>query len=225
MYNASISTTILNCKFEDNVDYGIGGHEWNRGCRIIGSDFTGTGKGIYIIDECDYLITGNSFHTLVTNGIEMGSNGHPCTDISIVCNHFYNCNVYDGIKLLYANRIDITSNVFHSSALADDEGIEIGANSTHIVVTANTFVNMVRGVDLAGDDCILNWNVFSNCTTEIADAGTGNIINGQVYETAAAETPAGTYPNGTIVHFVDSGDASGDGMYIIDTLAAVRKLT
>lgn len=43
-----------------------------------------------------------------------------------------------------------------------------------------------------------------------------SVINGVVSESASAEEPQGTYPNGTKVRFTDTGDGSGTGTYLYD---------
>ncbi len=42
------------------------------------------------------------------------------------------------------------------------------------------------------------------------------VINGEAVESASAETPQQSYPEGTLVRFTDSGDGSGTGTYLID---------
>jgi hypothetical protein len=43
----------------------------------------------------------------------------------------------------------------------------------------------------------------------------GSILNGEVLESANAESPQGSYPAGTLVRFTDSGDGSGTGTYLV----------
>jgi hypothetical protein len=47
------------------------------------------------------------------------------------------------------------------------------------------------------------------------DISTGTILNGEVIESASAETPQQSYPTGTLVRFTDSGDGSGTGTYLV----------
>ena len=58
----------------------------------------------------------------------------------------------------------------------------------------------------------------------LLDAGSGSTINGHGTESANAETPQLAWPIGTIVDFTDSGDASGDGIYIKDAAGNWDKL-
>jgi len=54
--------------------------------------------------------------------------------------------------------------------------------------------------------------------------GTRFTVHNLAEETADAEEPQGTYREGTIVKFTDSGDASGDGFYILDFARGWNKL-
>ncbi|WP_436909938.1 right-handed parallel beta-helix repeat-containing protein [Halosimplex marinum] len=56
-------------------------------------------------------------------------------------------------------------------------------------------------------------NVMVSVTTNYDDTG-ALVINGGAYESAAAETPQGDYPPGTIVRFEDSDGGSGTGTYL-----------
>jgi len=202
LYTGSTNCRIINNDFEDNVDYGLSAHVGITGLKVIGNDFTGTGRGIWIQDATSLLLNTNTCHDIAIAGMDIGASGHPVTDSHIVGNYYYNCDVYQGIKITDSDRISITSNAFYSSALADDEGIQIAADCTTIIVTANTFVNMVRGVDVDGDDCIFNWNIFLNCTTPIDDNGERNIIDGMSLNAGvpgAAGVWAATLHEGVIV--------------------------
>ncbi|UBF23386.1 hypothetical protein HATV-3_gp36 [Haloarcula tailed virus 3] len=50
----------------------------------------------------------------------------------------------------------------------------------------------------------------------VSDSGTRTRVNDVATEAANAEEPQGAYNAGTMVEFTDTGDGSGDGLYIID---------
>ncbi|MFB9804129.1 hypothetical protein ACFFQF_00905 [Haladaptatus pallidirubidus] len=82
-----------------------------------------------------------------------------------------------------------------TSAIIENSHFECG---TGINITANSADTEFIDVRNAGS---------------YTDNGTGTIINGEAIESAAAETPQGSYPIGTFVDFTDSGDGSGTGYY------------
>ena len=48
----------------------------------------------------------------------------------------------------------------------------------------------------------------------LSDSGTLTLENGAGTESADAEEPQGAWPIGAVVDFTDSGDASGNGVYL-----------
>lgn len=72
------------------------------------------------------------------------------------------------------------------------------------------------GILIADADCRITEPRISASGTEINDSGTRTRVNGVGTESASAETPtAADWDTGDIVDFTDSGDGSGDGVYLL----------
>lgn len=84
-------------------------------------------------------------------------------------------------------------------------------------------------VDLLGnshDSRLSNNYIGAFVTADYSDLGTRNCIEDLGTESSNGEAPAdASWPKGTLVQFVDTGDASGNGIYLKDRTPAWRKLT
>lgn len=126
-------------------------------------------------------------------------------DTGLICNQ--------GLQL-------INNNAFWGN---DDTAIATGVYD-YITITGNTITGgapQVKGITVSGgaQNCKICANaVYSHTTYNyyLSNNQTyGSTINGSGYETANAEEPQSSLWNiGDIVNFIDSGDASGDGLYI-----------
>lgn len=95
-----------------------------------------------------------------------------------------------------------------------DNGYMLVSNS---VLDGNSTADYNVALAAGMDGAYLSNNIMTGAVTgNINDASTGVFLNNNVgYETANAETPQKTYPIGAIVDFIDSGDGSGDGVYLL----------
>lgn len=76
------------------------------------------------------------------------------------------------------------------------------------------------------DSRLSNNYIGALTTADYSDIGTRNCIEDLGTESANANAPAdASWPKGTLIHFIDTGDASGNGIYIKDRLGTIRKLT
>jgi len=204
-------TTISNTIVESNGSYGI---------KLYSHDQT-------YIDNCSILYNGE-------DGLYIAGNR------AVVTNCYIAINEKNGINLVATNTaISNCAIVNWGGGSTNKAGIFIGGHynaiSNCIIDGANDadadrgiFIdlachdNIITGVTirrtdvadlyLRGDDNIIN-ALYGTITR---NGDTFCLLNGVGEESANAEEPQHAWRIGSIINFTDSGDASGDGVYIKD---------
>ena len=194
------NTKIVNSCFWGNTNFGVLTQQDNG--HIIGNRIYSNGAdGIYL-DGCQNdTITNNDFRL---NG-ECGIYGAAASYNTISNNVFLDNsqttdNVYSAVQLADSTYNSLVGNVV----------LGTGAEEDHKYCFEET-----------GGSCNFNQFCCNQATgaqtgAYLLEANDGSSINGHGTESANAETPQLAWPIGTIVDFTDSGDASGDGIYIKD---------
>lgn len=175
------------------------------GCRIMIS----TKDGIYLNSTTNLSIIGNHFELNGLHGIYGGTSSfNNISGNAFVDNSQTTDNTYNAIELVGCTYNTIIGNsVSGTGALANHKyGVsETGGANAFNEICGNTIFDTGTG-------------------TYLLDANKGSSVNGTGTESANAETPTLAWPFGTIVKFTDSGDASGNGTYLRDSLGNWVKL-
>ena len=182
-------------------------------CKFNGNDH----YGICVADRT-YMNNCSANH----NG-EIGVFFHSSTDCAID-NSDVMRNENEGIAAYLTSNIAIRNSYIASNGQTGetDHDSEIRLNQAINTCVSNCYLGFQGYAILYGIyifagcyDTILNDNHIETATTPINDLGSRTMVNHTATESANAETPQLAWPTGTIVDFTDSGDASGDGVYIL----------
>ena len=199
--------------FKDDGFYTNDAHGyWIENCPIEGND----GKGIDFDGGHYGMISGCTIAANGASGIDVG--GH--TETTII-----GCRVNDNGTgtdegILCGGGTKVIGNKIYNNY---NKGINAGYGERCIIVgnTLNKGTDQDYGVHVPNgpaDNFIDDNYCFGHTTADYDDLAVRTLINGIGKETADAETPQhAEWQIGHIVDFVDSGDASGDGIYIKNT--------
>lgn len=156
----------------------------------------------------------------------------PTSDSSSLKNlHIENIHINRDKQILRLDDSNSTSNTYDNITLRNCTNIAGGVVSLVVVRGGGTLnwltlsecytnaTEAVRAEDAMSSTVVLRDSNLQD-TTPVTGSGTGSVsasvINNEAEESASAETPQQTYPEGTLVRFTDSGDGSGTETYLID---------
>jgi len=193
-------TKIVNSCFWGNSDFGVltsMDHGFMIACRIY-------------LNGLDGIYMSGSQHTTISN-----CNVRLNDECGIYCDEIDFCSINNN---LLADNSQKTDNTYSAVQLLD---------STYNVINGNVVYGTGAEEDHkycfeeSGGNCAFNQfccnqAIGAETGAYSIEADSGSSINGHGTESAAAETPQLAWPIGTIVDFTDSGDGSGDGIYIKD---------
>jgi len=228
--NGSERITIDDCTvINGNSNQNDLGAVWLRetGCKLTNSDVIADGtepraqKGVSIessgclVDDC--LVKGWYNSGIKINGVD------DCTvrATTVKNNNQGGSNLGAGIRTgddSAANNLRLINNHIHDdqATKTQEYAILMRAGDGHIINENDlrgNISNTLRFYNYAPNDVHLEDNIGA---IDFAELGTGSTLNGMGSETANAETPtAATWRTGDKVDFTDSGDGSGNGVYLL----------
>ena len=200
-----VGTSDYGCNqnvFEGGLSHGAGGGD--VGIRLegnVGSNvFYGTGVeewGVYNVQltgnsdgaPADNFFNGARLENATDNQVNITSTGSDCAR-----NIFKNCLVLGTATDKSAYYINQGSNTLISGGRVSGQSDAAGT----ITVTTAASHTHIEDVD--------NYS--------LSDSGTATLENRTGTESADAEEPQGAWPKGAVVDFTDSGDGSGNGVYL-----------
>ena len=188
---------------------------------IVG-DANGPTTGVRVFQATYSRVVGNEVQghaTGVTNGILVdNSTAVACTDVSVTGNNVRTCATY-GVRVITANGQTYTNlDVSHNIINGCPTGVSLGGAIQDSVVIGNRVDGATTGMAWAStvNYCRAAQNQLRGNTTAFTFTANANVINGLAQESASAETPtAANWQPGDVVDFTDSGDATGDGIYVL----------
>jgi len=177
----------------NNTEYGIQGD--GKKTTVIGNVCRENGKGGLYVPGEDSSIMGNISESNLWMGIHLKGDRISC--IGNICKDNNTDDTDDaeksGIYIEGSDNSTLMGNICHGAT--QKYGISIANNCTKV---------RLQGNELDG-----------NKTANIYDLGSSTRVNQQGSESANAETPtAANWDIGDIVDFTDTGDGSGDGVYL-----------
>lgn len=198
------------CNYNDGAGiYAIRTQDWSLvGNVCLDNNQSGydTGPGIQVEDSDGVEVIGNicvddQETATQTHGILVQANGDDLANVDLIGNQCRG-NVNDGILVQNA-----PGKTVDGVTLVTNRCTENGRDGIRVADAAPGDITRVVWRD---NQC------WDNATNDMRNDPTDSIINGLAHESADAEMPtAANWNPGNIVKFTDTGDASGDGVYIL----------
>ena len=169
-----------------NLNIGFSYNAYTQGVTVVSSNFTNNNYGIYIPAGqvlMDQLSVSNSQFNSLTNGFNIYLLS-AISNVGISNNTFLINNNSSGFNLQNGSGITtVTGNSFspNTGSPSSVYGIVINGHTVAgTIITGNSFYNLTQGVALQAGSASVNVqsNVYNSCTTNTANAGTGNVIGG-----------------------------------------------
>ena len=179
--------------------------------------------GIKVLGGCeDPTIDDNTCIGWLTQGIAIDAiDGGTVTDNTCKNNNQGGANIAGGIQIgsnSAADNLTITDNICTDTQAAKTQeyGIIAQAGDGHTINENDLRGNNSKPVRFFGYAPTSVSFADNIGNIDFGELGTGSTLNGMGTETANAETPtAATWTTGDRVDFTDSGDGSGNGVYLL----------
>lgn len=170
---------LVGCVF-NNLNVGLLYGAYVQGVTVSQCNFTFDNFGVLIqaamVNLAQLLVTGCQFNC-TTAGIFTTSNppGLMITNNFFIPQASSNCIVLTSVGLC-----TVTGNTFFGLGVTGAVGINIVSSSAFAVITGNAFVVMVVAINLQAGSSNVNVqsNSYQACGTNVANAGTANVIGG-----------------------------------------------
>jgi len=223
---------------EDSQSHGMwlaNGENYDADIAVTGNTVTSSYDvfGILVENPNSVTLVGNILRLTNESAANYGIKVLGASEILIAANQVHGGarNIYvvsAGAEILTVQGNICTAPIQDWSIIID--GPATGTVAPHLIVADNNFpankkltLKGVTGAIVTGNrsgsieelnDADGN-HYHDNVVAAWVTIAGASIINHCVAESANAEEPAGTYPIGTVVDFIDTGDASGNGVYLL----------